>query len=365
MHAGVGLQRRREKIEMKGWIVRGTGKPWDVFEWDEVPEPTHEAMQRLTVDIAGLRTRGEYEPPCGSYLFVNVLAAGLATPDVTMATGEYPVPIERPYVSGQEAVGIVDDTSPDLRHWMGKRVMGFTPQPFGSFAPRAVMFPPTIYEAPDSLSDEEAAAFVIPSHTAYHAVHRRGQVQRGETVLVLGAAGGVPSSAVQLCAAAGCRVIAVAGGADKAAFCRDLGAELAIDHREEDFVEAVQRALGANAVDVIVDFVQGEPGQRARPLLKVEGRHVMAGHAGGLLPVHPNEFYLQNWTLVGVCMGSGYGAQALQLEDDAHTALLELVDRGAYRPTVTRVVPLQEVPAALRDIVERRSIGRVVASLQA
>ena len=212
---------------MKGWIVRGTGNPWDVYEWDDVPEPSHEAMSRLSVGLAGLHTRGEGDPPCSSYIFVRVLAAALATPDVTMATGEYPVPIERPYVSGQEAVGIVEDTSPDLRALLGKRVMGFTSQPFGSFAPLAVMFPPTIYEVPESLSDEEAAAFVIPSHTAYHAVHRRGQVQRGETVLVLGAAGGVPSSAVQLCVAAGCRVIAVAGGADKAAFCRELGAEIA------------------------------------------------------------------------------------------------------------------------------------------
>ena len=79
---------------MKGWIVRGKGDPWDVYEWDELPEPTHEAMQRLSVDLAGLRTRGEGDAPCSSYLFVRVLAAGLATPDVTMATGEYPVPIE-------------------------------------------------------------------------------------------------------------------------------------------------------------------------------------------------------------------------------------------------------------------------------
>ena len=346
---------------MKGWIVRGKGDPWDVFEWDEVPEPSDEAMRELTVDLSGLRRRGPDEPPCSSYLFVRVLAAALATPDVTMATGEYPVPIERPYVSGQEAVGIVEQASADLQSWLGKRVMGFTSQPFGSFAPRAVMFPPAFYEVPESLSDEEAAAFVIPSHTAYHAVHRRGQVSRGETVLILGAAGGVPSAALQLCVAAGCRVIAVAGGAEKLAFCRGLGAEIVIDHQEEDFFEAVLRAVGPNAVDVIVDFVQGEPGKRARPLLHVEGRHVLAGHAAGLIPIHPNEFYLQNWTLVGVCMASGYGAQTLQVEAEAHAALLELLERGAFRPSVTRVISLEEVPAALRDVVERRSIGRVVA----
>ena len=168
----------------------------------------------------------------------------------------------------------------------------------------------TMFEAPPGMSDADAAAFLIASHTAYQAVHRRGRIEAGETVLVLGAAGGVPSAALPLCVAAGARVIAVAGGAEKVAFCRPLGAHVAIDHRAEDFALAVQREVGANAVDAIIDFVQGEPGRRARPLLAVEGRHVMAGHAGGLLPVHPNEFYLQNWTYVGCCMGSGYGREA-------------------------------------------------------
>jgi len=346
---------------MQGWVIRGKGNPSEVFEWRDAPEPSHAAMRELTVDLSGLRTRHEDEPPASDYLFVRVLAAALATPDVTMATGEYPVPIERPYVSGQEAVAIVEETSPGLEHWIGKRVMGFTSQPFGSFAPRAVMFPTMLYEVPESMSDTDAAGFVIPSHTAYHAVHRRGQVRAGETVLVLGAAGGVPSSAVQLTAAAGCRVIAVAGGDEKVEFCRKLGAQIAIDHQREDFVEAVLRAVGPAAIDVIIDFVQGTPGKRARPLLAVEGRHVLAGHAAGLIEIHPNEFYLQNWTLVGVCVGGGYGARTLELEEAAHRHVMGLHSSGRYRATTTRVIGMREIPAALTDLHERRTIGRVVA----
>lgn len=348
---------------MHAWVVRGTGPPRDVYEWSEVPEPSHAAMRELTVDLAGLRTRGEGDPPAEAYVFVRVLAAALATPDITMATGAYPVPIERPYVSGQEAVGIVEAASPGLEAWIGKRVMGFTPQPFGSFAPRAVMFPPVVYEVPDSLADTDAAGFVIPAHTAYHAVHRRGGVKEGETVLVLGAAGGVPSSAVQLCAAAGARVIAVAGGAEKVAFCRELGAHVVIDHQQEDFVAAVLREVGAGAIDAIVDFVQGEPGKRARPLLAVEGRHVLAGHAAGLIAIHPNEFYLQNWTLVGTCMGSGYGPKGAELEEVAHAHVMKLFESGCYRPTTTRVIGIDEVPTALDDLAARRTHGRVVATL--
>jgi len=93
---------------MRAWVVKGQGDPWDVFEWTEFPEPTHEALRGYTVDLAGLRTTQEGEPPADDYVIIRVLAAGLATPDVTMATGAYPVPILRPYISGQEALGIVE-----------------------------------------------------------------------------------------------------------------------------------------------------------------------------------------------------------------------------------------------------------------
>jgi len=346
---------------MKGWVIRDKGLPRDVFRWESFPEPTHESMSRLAMDIEGLRAKRDDEPACAHYAFVRVLAAALATPDHTMATGAYPVPIPRPYVSGQEAVGIVEDAAPSLAHLKGKRVMGFTPQPFGSFASHTVMALPTIWEVPESMSDEDAAGFVIPAHTAYHAVHRRGKVQPGELVLVLGAAGGVPSSAVQLCAAAGCRVIAVARGAEKVDFCRKLGAEIAIDSGREDFVAAVKRAVGEHAIDVIVDFVQGEPGKLARPLLKVEGRHLLCGHAGGLIPIHPSEFYVQNWTLVGVCMGAGYGPKLMEIEQKAHDDLMALVASGRYRATTSRVISFAEIPKALEDLAGRQTFGRVVA----
>lgn len=347
---------------MKAWVVRDEGLPHEVFELEDFPAPTHEAMSRYCIDIEGLRPVREGESPASEYAFMRVLAAGLAKPDVTMATGAYPVPILRPYVSGQEAVGIVEEATAGLQHFVGKRVVAFTPQPYGSFAERCVVMPPMMYEAPDEFSDEEAAAFIIPSHTAHHVVLRRGKIREGETVLILGAAGGVPSSAVQICLAEGARVIAVAGGSEKVEFVRKLGAQIVIDHQAEDFVAAVAREVGPNAIDAIVDFVQGKEGQRARPLLTVEGRHIMAGHAGGLIPVHPNEFYLQNWTLVGCCVGAGYPtAQMLANEQEAHDYVLGLIRSGRYRTPVSKVIFFDEIPDALRDVAERRVMGRIVA----
>jgi NADPH2:quinone reductase len=349
--------------DMKAWVVKGQGEPWDVFEQAEVPEPSHEAMAGYALDIEGLRPLREGEQPIGDYAFLRVTRAALAWPDVTMCTGEYPVPISRPYISGQEAVGVVEDASPSMQSFVGKRAVAFTPQPFGSFAPVAVATGGSIWECPQAFDDDQAAAFFIAAHTAYQAVHRRGRVQPGETVLVLGAAGGVPSAALQLALAAGATVIAVAGGAEKAEFCRALGAHHVIDHRAVDFVAAAREWTDGRGVDMIIDFVQGEQGARARPLLVVEGRHVMAGHAGGLQPIHPNEFYIQNWTLVGCCMGSGYGDRLMEVEQQAHDAILELVERGAYRPQVGRVIDFEEIPAALRDLVARRSQGRIVARI--
>ncbi|MAE96849.1 MAG: alcohol dehydrogenase [Deltaproteobacteria bacterium] len=346
---------------MDAWIVREDGDPWAVFRREEVPEPSHDAMAGLALDVQGLRRLHEGEEPCRDYVILRVLCAALAWPDVTMANGSYPVPVEKPYISGQEAVGIVEDASPSMRHLLGKRVVAFAPQPFGSFATWCIGTAPTVWECPEAFSDEEAAAFFIAAHTAYHAVHRRGRVQAGEDVLVLGAAGGVPSACVQLALAAGANVIAVAGGPAKVEFCRKLGAQTVLDHREVDVVARARELTAGRGVDMIVDFVQGEQGAATRPALAVEGRHVMAGHAGGLKPVHPHEFYIQNWTLVGCCMGYGYDAEQLvAIEQQAHDAIVDLVERELYRPLVGEVVGFDDVPEALRKLVAREVMGRIV-----
>ena len=166
--------------------------------------------------------------------------AALALPDVTTARGTYPVWVERPYTIGQEGVGTVIEAAPGRQQLLGKRVAAITMQPWGSLAETSVGIS-QIVELPVGLSDEEGAGFLIPAHTAYHAAIRRGQVAAGETVVVLGAAGGLGSAIVQLCVAQGARVIAVVGGTDKVAFCEQLGAE-GVDHTAGDFVDAVRDA---------------------------------------------------------------------------------------------------------------------------
>src|SRR5215207_24580 len=153
---------------MKAWRVHDYGEPRDVFVLDDVAG--------MGMDLSGWVPLQPGAAPFTDWVILDVSVAALALPDVTMARGTYPVPVRRPYVSGQEAVGIVTAAAPGREHLIGKRVVTVTIQPFGGLAPVAVGVS-QLFEVPEQLSDEEAAGFLIAAHTAFHATMRRGAVQ--------------------------------------------------------------------------------------------------------------------------------------------------------------------------------------------
>ena len=345
---------------MQAWRVHRHGEPAEVLELDEIPAPTATDLEGLAMHMSGWVPVGPGVEPFTDWVILRMTVAALALPDVTMARGTYPVPVAMPYVSGQEGVGVVTDAAPARRDLLGKRVAAVCIQPFGSLAPVSVGIS-TMFEVPDSMSDEDAAGFMIPAHTAWHAVHRRGHVQPGETVGVLGAAGGLGAAIVQLCVAAGCDVVAVVGGAEKAAVVEELGAR-AVDHAAVDAVEGVRAATDGRGLDALVDPVQGETGARLRDLLVPDGRHVLCGHAGGLI-AHDPHFYVRNHTLIGATLG-GYPRQEMRrIHEETHSAIEALVAEGRYRPLVSRCVDFADVPAAVTDLAERRTWGRVVVRI--
>lgn len=345
---------------MKAWRVHGFGEPEQEFVLEEVPEPSPADLTGLSMDLAGWVPADEGREPFTDWVLLRMRAAALALPDVTMCRGTYPVAVARPYVSGQEGVGTVVDAAPARRALMGRRVAAVTMQPWGSLAPMSVGIS-TIFEVPEGMSDVEAAGFLIPGHTAYHAVVRRGAVKEGETVVVLGAAGGIGSAMVQLSVARGARVIAVVGGEEKAAFCESVGAQ-AVDHTTGDFAAEVRKRTAGRGADVVLDPVQGEMGAAARAVLVPDGRHVLCGHAGGLVP-HDPHFYLYNHTLVGATLGSYPREEMARIHAETNEALVGLFRVGAYRPTVRRTVAFDDVPAALGDLAGRRTLGRVVVEM--
>jgi NADPH2:quinone reductase len=349
---------------VKAWRVHEFGEPRDVFVLDDIDPPTPADLEGLGMDLSGWVPLAPGAEPFTDWVILDVSVAALALPDVTMARGTYPVPVRRPYVSGQEAVGIVTAAAPGRENLIGKRVVTVTIQPFGGLAPVAVGVS-QLFEVPEALTDEEAAGFLIAAHTAYHAAIRRGAVRAGETVAVLGAAGGVGSAAVQLCVAAGAEVVAVVGGEDKAAFCRGLGAH-AVDHSsapDGDFGTLVREATGGRGVDVVIDPVQGAMGAIAQQLLVPDGRHVLCGHAGGLQPIDPH-FYMYNRTLVGATLGSYPRDVMRRIHEETHEALSTMLRAGTFRPQVTQAVDFTKVPDAVTALAERRTMGRVVVRVR-
>ena len=345
---------------MRAWRVHEFGEPDEVLTLEQVDEPTAEDLAGLGMGLGGWEPLQPGRVPFGDWVLLDMRAAALALPDVTMARGSYPVPVGRPYVTGQEGVGVVRAAAPGREHLLGRRVVACCIQPWGSLADVAVGVS-MIFEVPGEVTDAEAAAYLIAAHTGYHAAIRRGGVQAGETVAVLGAAGGVGSAMVQLSVAEGARVIAVVGDPAKAEVCEQLGAE-AVVHAEVDPPEALREMTGGRGVDVILDPVQGELGARARAGLGVGGRHVVCGHAGGLVP-HDPSFYLWNQSIVGVDLG-GYPGDVMagwHRETQAH--LERLLGEGRYRPLVDRVVPFEDAPGAVRDLAARRVAGRVVIGI--
>jgi NADPH:quinone reductase len=349
---------------MRAWRVHHVGEPQDVLVLEDIAPPTPRVLAGMGMSMGGWVPLAEAPYPVApDFVILEMRAAALALPDVTMARGTYPVPVPRPYTSGQEGVGIVREASPALAHLLGTRVVGVCIQPWGSLADVAVAIAPSIVPAPDGLDDVEAAAFLIPAHTAYHVVARRGRVQPGETVVVMGAAGGLGSACVQLASAEGARVIACVGSAEKARHCRELGASETVDHSSIDVVEGVRAIAGDRAVDVIIDPVQGADGARVRGLLRPDGRHVLCGHAGGLELIDPH-FYVANVTLVGATLG-GYPPPVMsEMFADANRALVDMLDAGTFRPTVSQVTEFGDVPQILADMAARRTIGRPVVRVQ-
>ena len=345
---------------MKAWRVHAVGEPAETLVLEDIPEPTAAELRGLSMDLSGWVPCGPGMDPYDDWVLLKMHTAALALPDVTTSRGTYPVPVARPYIPGQEGVGTVIDTSPARAELLGKRVAAVTMQPWGSLAPVSVGVS-MIFEVPATMTDEEGAAFLIASHTAHHAAIRRGRVAAGETVLVLGAAGGLGSSMVQLCVAKEARVIAVVGGAEKAAFCQSLGAEV-VDHTAGDFVAAVRDLTDGRGVDVVLDPVQGETGALAQALLVPDGRRVLCGHAGGLIP-HDPHFYMYNHTLIGATLGSYPYEQMAAINAETQEAIIALHAAGQYRPTPQRCVAFADVPEALTDLAARRTIGRVTVRI--
>ena len=323
---------------MKAWRVKELGNPKEVLSLEEVAEPSPEA--------------GE--------VIVEVEAAAMNFFDILLCRGEYQEKPELPFIPGAEISGTISAVGEGVDLEPGRRVLATPPLPRGGFAERVAAPTSVVYPIPDEISAADAAAMHIVYQTAHFALHRRAALRERETVLVHAGAGGVGSAAIQLARAAGARVLATAGGEEKVEICRDLGAEVTIDYKEEDFIGAVKETTDGRGADVVFDPVGGDVFDGSRRCVAFEGRIVVIGFAGGRIPDAPtNHMLVKNYSVMGLHWGL-YGRMMPHLIRETHEDLVRLYEQGDIKPLIYKEFPFEEVPEALEQLGSRRTYGKLV-----
>lgn len=324
---------------MRAWKVHEFGLPADVLKLDE--------------------NSAAFEPGPGQ-LKIAVEAAGLGLPDVFMCANKYPLTPPLPFIPSQEAAGKViavgDGVDPAI---LGTRVLGPTlfQAQRGGLADECLMHARTAFAIPDDMPGEEAAGFFIPYLTAWIGLVRRARITAADTVLVLGASGSSGCAAVQLAKAKGARVIAVAGGPQKAAFCLDLGADAVIDHRSQDITEKTFALTDGMGASVVFDPVGGKAGRAAFKATAFEGRFVVIGYASGEWPkIDLPETLPKNISLVGA-MPVGFAAELLS---EAHNDLLGHWQRKELAASNIQLFAFNDALSAIEHIAAGKVEGKVV-----
>ncbi len=325
---------------MKAWRVHELGEPESVLQLDDIDEPV----------------------PGQDEVLVEVAAASLNFPDVLMCRGEYQVKPPLPFTPGAEVsgtvVGLGDGADASL---LCQRVIAIPTFGHGGFTERTIAPKSMVFPIPDSLGDAAASALHVTYQTGHVALHRRAHLQAGETLLVHAGAGGVGSAAIQLGLAAGARVIATAGGAEKVQVCKDLGAELVIDYRAGDFVDAVKEFTDGRGADVIYDPVGGDTYDRSTKCIAFEGRSLIIGFTGGrFADARTNHVLIKNYAVVGVHWGL-YNLMQPTFVHETHAELMRLHEAGRIAPLISRELPVAEVPPALASLATRGTWGKLVA----
>ncbi len=341
---------------MKAVQVRELGRPIDVVQIREIDVP----------DVGPGEVR------------VAVSAASINFGDIARTKGGVAqVQLQPPFTLGMDVCGVVEAAGAGAEQWIGRRVVAMTKMSFGGMAERAICAATGVFDAPESLDDAAAAAFLLPFHTSYLGLHKRAQLQAGETLLVLGAASGVGTAAVQLGVAAGANVVAVAGGPAKGAYCENLGAAASIDYLTEDLFDRVMELTDGRGAEVVFDLVGGPQTETTWTCVAREGRYLPVGFngdaEGGLSGKPLRKVSLGNFAVLGVLLSythaigpmRKFGMNPFPPETGAevHAALSALVASGTIMPAIGRRISMDQVAQTLDDHEHRRTQGRSVVEI--
>jgi NADPH2:quinone reductase len=342
-------------IEADAWVASALGDPSKVLERQSVEVP----------------------PPEPNQVRIAVEAFCLNFNDIDIIRGRYTtLPLDPPFVPGMESVGVVESAGPGAEHLLGRRVVGIPVMAHGGYASFAVVDAATALDIPSDMSSEDGAALHYPFHLGWFALHERAKLQPGETLLVHAAAGGTGSGAVQIGKALGAVVIATAGSDEKVAFCRELGADFAVNYRTTDFAEAVEEITYGRGVDVAFDAVGGDVTVQTFRCMGFNGRHLVAGFSEVIQLedgnyITPRAMAYGNFSLCGVCLvyvndpvGTrrtlGFNWPSRAEGQAAHARILELLRTEQIRTVIGRRLDFDEIPEALEAMEGRETMGRLV-----
>jgi NADPH:quinone reductase len=297
--------------------------------------------------------------PGRGQVLVAVRAAGVNFPDVLIIQNKYQLKPALPFSPGNEIAGVVKRVGEGVRGFMpGDPVIALIG--WGGFAEEVVVDEAKLAPMPAGVDYTVAAAFGVAYATSYHALKDRARLAAGETLLVLGAAGGVGLAAVELGKLMGARVIAAASSEAKLATCRERGADAVIDYEKEDLREAIRALTDGNGVDVVYDPVGGPFAEPALRSLGWEGRYLVIGFAAGEIPkIALNLVLLKSCDIRGVIWGA-WVARNPQGQRALMTDIVRWCAEGKLSGHVHAVYPLADIATALKAIADRKAMGKIV-----
>jgi NADPH2:quinone reductase len=297
--------------------------------------------------------------PAAGQVLVEVHAAGVNFPDTLIIQGKYQFKPELPFSPGAEVAGVVKAVGEGVTGLrVGERVIAATT--WGGYAQQVLAQAERVIRMPEGMDFETAAGFLVAYGTSHHALKDRGELKPGETVLVLGAAGGVGLAAVEIARAMGARVIAAASSDEKLAVCREHGADATINYGRENLRERIKSLTDGRGVDVVYDPVGGELSEPALRSMAWRGRFLVVGFAAGAIPSIPlNLTLLKGCSIVGVFWGSFVRNEPKRNEADLRE-LVDWVREGKLRPRISGVYPLERCAEALQQVMDRKVTGKFV-----
>jgi NADPH2:quinone reductase len=296
-------------------------------------------------------------------VIVSVKACGINFPDGLIVQGKYQTKPPLPFSPGLEVAGVIAELGEGVTGLaVGQRVIGFPG--VGGLAEQVAVDAYLVFPMPDSMSFADGAGFLITYATSHHALKPRGKLKAGETLLVLGAAGGVGLTAVELGKVMGAKVIAAASSDEKLALCKQYGADELINYKTENLRERIKAITGGKGVDVVYDPVGGELTEAAVRGMAWLGRFLVIGFAAGDIPKIPiNLLLLKSSSLVGVYWGAALKADPKAGREDV-AELLNWYAEGKLKPCISATFPLERAAEAILAVTNRQTKGKVVVVME-